>query len=80
MGHDYSSMNFMMPLNDTITRKETERLEWLPVKISKEGRVKPIIYHGSAHINSLNKADGLISMNIGVTEIPKGTCVSVRLI
>lgn len=80
MGHDYSPLNIRMPLDETVTRKEMERKEWLPVKITNEGKLRPINYHGSAHINSLASADGLISMDTGVAEIPEGTSVSVRLI
>jgi molybdopterin molybdotransferase len=80
MGYDYSALNIMLPLDETITRKDTERLEWLPVKITNEGRLKLIDYHGSAHINALCNVDGLISMDIGTAQIPKGTVVRTRLI
>ena len=37
-------------------------------------------YHGSAHINSLTEADGMISVPIGKTELKKGDLVDVRQI
>jgi molybdopterin biosynthesis enzyme len=37
-------------------------------------------YHGSAHINALCKADGLLCMPAGVAEIKAGTIVAVRQI
>ena len=57
-----------------------KRQRWFPVEITSEGKVRPVEYHGSAHINSLCGADGLISMDVGVTEIKKGTFAAVRLI
>lgn len=80
MGHEYSPVNLKLPLAETITRKVTERLGWIPVKITSDGRVKSIDYHGSAHINSLGDADGLISMDVSIAEIPEDSLVHIRLV
>ena len=80
MGHDYSPSNVQMPLGETIRRKDTDRLSWVPVRITDSGQLKHIEYHGSAHLNSLSDANGLMSMDVGVAEIPKGTFVTIRLI
>ena len=80
MGHEYSPLNITLPLEETIKRKDTERLGWFPVRITTDGRVQPIDYHGSAHINALSNADGLISMDTGIAELPKDSIVSIRLI
>ena len=61
-------------------RKKTERLARIPIKINSEGKIEPVEYHGSAHINSLVFADGIISIPIGVGELKKGTLVDVRQI
>ena len=80
MGHDHKPLHIQMPLEDTLTSRKAKRQRWLPVTITEKGTVKPIEYHGSAHINSLCGADGLVCMDIGVAEIKKGTSVKVRLI
>jgi molybdopterin molybdotransferase len=80
MGRDYSPIVVRMPLDETIVRKRTERQGWIPVKIMSSGTVKPVEYHGSAHILALCNADGLISFEIGVAKIEKGAMISVRLI
>ena len=80
MGHDYRPVNIKMPLEKTLVIKKAKRQRWLPVTITDKAMIKSIEYHGSAHINSLCSADGLVSMDVGVTEVKKGTCVSVRLI
>jgi molybdopterin molybdotransferase len=80
MGCDYSPINVRMPVDETIVRKNTERQSWIPVNITKRGTVKPVEYHGSAHILALCNADGLIGIGIGVANIEKGAMVSVILI
>jgi molybdopterin molybdotransferase len=53
---------------------------WIPVAFTGNGGVIPVDYHGSAHINALCSADGLISIPVGVAEIKEGTSVAVRQI
>jgi molybdopterin molybdotransferase len=80
MGHDYRSPKVRMTLGQCLRAKETIRQRWLPVAITEQGTVRPVEYHGSAHINSLSRADGLVSMDVGIAEIEKGTIVPVWLI
>jgi molybdopterin molybdotransferase len=80
MGHDFAADNIRLELSETISRKDTERQGWFPVRVTDSGRLKHIEYHGSAHLNALSDANGLISMDVGVAKIPKGTFVPVRLI
>ena len=80
MGHDYEPLNIQMPLEEPLINKKAKRQRWLPVAITDKGTIKPVEYHGSAHINSLCGANGLVSMDVGVAEVKKGTSVAVRLI
>jgi len=80
MGYDYAPPNIQMPLDESIIRKDTERQSWIPVVITETGTLKPVEYHGSAHINALCAADGVFSIDVGTAEIEKGTIVRVRLI
>ena len=80
MGHDYIPADVQMPLGQSIRRKIAERQSWTPVKITDVGTLENVEYHGSAHIGALCNADGLVSIGVGVAEIPKGTIVRVRLI
>ena len=80
MGHDYKPLNIRMPLDEPLINKKAKRQRWLPVAITEKATVKPVEYHGSAHINSLCGTDGLVSMDISVAEVKKGTPVTVRLI
>ncbi len=79
MGHKYKPKSIRLPLIETIIRKKSERMSFIPITITGEG-VKRVEYHGSAHISSLPLADGLISIPIGISEITEGTKVDVRQI
>ncbi len=80
MGHNYEPLNIQMPLAVPLISRKAKRQRWLPVAITEKGTVKPVEYHGSAHINSLCSTDGLVSMSVGVAEVKKGTIIKVRLI
>jgi molybdopterin molybdotransferase len=80
MGCDYKPLNIQIPLEEALVNKKAKRQRWLPVAIKEKGTVRAVEYHGSAHINSLCDADGLVSMNAGVTEVEEGMFVAVRLI
>jgi molybdopterin molybdotransferase len=80
MGHDYKHSNIVVRLEETIKRKRAQRQSWIPVVMTGPDSARPIEYHGSAHIDALCGADGLISMGVGVTEINKETSVRVMLI
>jgi len=80
MGCDYKPAAVKMPLGESFRRKKIERQSWIPVTITDTGSLKPVEYHGSAHINALCIADGLVGIGVGVAELEKGTIVPVRLI
>ena len=64
----------------SVHRQKTSRLGWRPVRLLPDGTADPVEYHGTAHISAYAVADGLISIPIGVGEIPAGSFVDVRLI
>jgi molybdopterin molybdotransferase len=80
MGHDFKPIVAYRQLEKTITRKKTERDSWLPVVFTSDNKVAKIEYHGSAHINALCEADGLLCIHAGASEIKEGTTVAVRQI
>lgn len=78
MGYNFQSLKMILPMGVEYKRKKSLRLSWMPVKINESGEVIPLNYHGSAHINALTLADGLISIPIGKTKLEKGELVEVR--
>ncbi len=77
MGHDYAPMSIVMPMGKTYIRKRSTRKSFIPVKV-ENGKVWPLEYHGSAHINALSEAFGIISIPIGISELNEGELVDVR--
>jgi molybdopterin molybdotransferase len=80
MGHDHSPRFVRMRLDDSIQRRDTERQGWIPVALTSPETVRPVEYHGSAHILALSQADGLVPVDVGVGHWDKGTAVPVRLL
>lgn len=78
MGHDYKPAILRLPLAVEYKRKKSERLSFIPVHLNIKSEILPVDYHGSAHINALTGAYGLMSVPIGVTEIRKGDFADVR--
>jgi len=69
-----------LPLSADYIRKRTDRLSWIPVKKDGKGGVSTVDFHGSAHINALPDAYGIIGVPVGVEQILKGEMVDVRQI
>jgi molybdopterin molybdotransferase len=80
MGHDFSPVYVQMRLDDVIARKDVDRQGWIPVRITSEETVRPVHYHGSAHLGALCEADGLVCLDIGTAHVAKGAPVCVRLL
>ncbi len=69
-----------LKLSVDYSRKRTRRMAWVPVILNSDEEVVPLEYHGSAHINALPAAYGIMKVPIGVSEIRKGDIVDVRQI
>lgn len=80
MGTSYKPPQIKMAFGTDYQRRKSHRRSFMPVYLSEEGTVMPVEYHGSAHIHSLIRADGLISIPVGETTIKKGDWVYVRQI
>jgi molybdopterin molybdotransferase len=78
MGHDHRPIVVKLPLAVDYHRKKSERLSFIPVRLLNDGTIAPVDYHGSAHINALTNAIGLMSVPIGIAEIMKGELADVR--
>ncbi len=77
MGHEYKPEFIQAELKTDIRRKKTTRVSFVPVFY--DGRqAEPLSYHGSAHFHALSKANGLMCIPRGVTEILGGSKIDVR--
>jgi len=77
MGHNFHPKTIKGVMKEKFHRQKIERSAYIPIRY-QEGFVELLTYHGSAHINALSQANGLISVARGVKEIPAGSTVNVR--
>jgi molybdenum cofactor synthesis domain-containing protein len=77
MGIDWTPAVYQGRLARAITRMDSDRTEFLPVRV-RQGTVEAVAYHGSAHVNALAEADGLIRIEAGLHGLQEGTQVDVR--
>ena len=80
MNSDWKPPLHQIELGEAYSRKRTERLAFVPVKLDEMNRAIAVGYHGSAHINALPGAWGIMEMPLGVKEIEQGEKVNVRQI
>lgn len=67
-----------LPMGIDFKRRRASRMSWFPVKISEDGKVYPMDYHGSAHIYALAEADAFAAFEINVSALKEGDLVDVR--
>lgn len=79
MGHTFSPTLVRLPLGKSMTRRNPARKSFLPVFIREE-KVYPVDYHGSAHIHAYIHAQGMVSIETGITELNQGDLHDVRLL
>jgi molybdopterin molybdotransferase len=80
MCYNWNPREYNLPMAVDYSRKSTDRLGLIPVKITEEMEVMPVDFHGSAHIAALSDADGVISLKPGIGSLHKGDIVNVRQI
>lgn len=80
LNSNWKAAEFSYKLSRDYRRKRGERLAFVPVLLKGDNSVEPADYHGSAHINALPDAMGLMKIPIGILEIKKGDLVNVRQI
>lgn len=79
IGHKYSPFFVKGIMREDFRREKSKRASYIPVNY-RDGFVDIIEYHGSAHLNSLSRANALLQVPRGIKEILKGASVNVRQI
>jgi len=76
-GLTYNPVLYEGVLQKTLRRRDTERTEFHPVRL-EGGKVFPLRYLGSSHLNALADANGLLTIPAGIKELAEGETVNVR--
>jgi len=79
-GYQWEPLTISVPLKERYTRRSTDRMGLVPVRITGDGFAEVVEFHGSAHISALPGASGIVSMPAGVSTLDKGEIVRVRQI
>ncbi len=78
-GLEFKPFSVKGELGEAITRETWDRTEFLPV-FFRDGKIYPVSYHGSSHLNAMAFADGLVIVDQGVQNIDQGEIADVRLL
>jgi len=79
LGLRYAPRSVRARLAESFQRRDAERVELRPVRLER-GEAHPLKYHGSAHLNALSGADGLLRLEAGVSRLEEGSWTDVRLL
>jgi len=55
-----------------VQRLKTQRVEYVPCRLSREALVEPFEYHGPAHLAALVEADGFLVVPAGTARLAQG--------
>lgn len=79
-GCDEKSVYLKIPMGGEYSLKESDRVSYIPVRITHHGVLYPVEFHGSGHLHSLADANGIAHIKSGQNRIAKGTLLDVLLI
>lgn len=65
-----------LPLAADFSRRHPDRLEYVPCILTAEGTLRPVDYHGSAHLLALLQSDGFMVIPLGVQRLNAGERVN----
>lgn len=77
MGLEERPPVFRVRLAQAVRRRQAERVEYRPVRLAG-GEAHPLPYHGSAHLNALSGANGLIRLEQGIAALEAGEEIDAR--
>ena len=78
MGKAAEEVYFVLPLEEDYMRKKGDQLVFVPARLTDQGTVIPLEYHGSAHIHAYSLAEGIMEIPKNILTIKKGELVRVR--
>ena len=78
-GRAPDSRRTSLPLAQDYERRRAGRTAYVPCRLSQDGEVTPVAYHGSAHLRALLHADGFFAVPEGTSHMRAGEKVAVLL-
>jgi molybdopterin molybdotransferase len=62
-------------LAEKFSRRKTERTQFVPARLTGEGTVAAVEFHGSAHLAAVLQADGFFQVPVGMASLKAGDLV-----
>ncbi len=69
-----------LTLGADFRRRKAERIEYVPARLDDDGTLRPVEFHGSAHLTALTESDGFFVVPMGVSELAAGGQVDFLLL
>ena len=76
LGRQPEVRHITLPLAGTFQRRNAKRLAYVPSRLTKDGALEQVAYHGSAHLQALLKSDGFFMVPEGVEKITESQKVT----
>jgi len=64
--------NFVLAMQCDWRRRNAERAQFVPCRLTHDGRIEPVVFHGSAHLAAISVTDGYAHVPAGVAEVREG--------
>ncbi|OEJ13047.1 molybdopterin molybdenumtransferase MoeA [Brachyspira hampsonii] len=83
LGINFDTNYIKALITEDFKRKDAERLEYIPVRLFFDDTkllVKLIKYNNSSMISSFSEANGILKIDIGISDIVRGSIVDVRFL
>ena len=61
-----------LPLGFDFHRRKAERMGFIPCRLSPDGKLKKVEYHGTAHLRALLDCDGFFIVPKDITSLSAG--------
>ncbi|MEJ2719547.1 MAG: molybdopterin molybdotransferase MoeA [bacterium] len=78
-GAQYELKQFKIRLARDLKRKPDDRTALVPCRITADGFVEPVTYHGSAHLAAVLRAEGFMTIPKNTPELPAQTEVTMTI-
>ena len=61
-----------LTLGADFSRRKADRVEYVPARLAADGTLRPVEFHGSAHLTALTESDGFFIVPMGESRLAAG--------
>lgn len=79
-GRKFKLRSTSLPIEKSYKRRRSERVSFVPARLTCKGSIEPVEYHGSAHLSALLDSDGFFVVPEGITQLSAGDNVNFTIL